>query len=100
MLPGETETDSSVEETTQAVILNPTTASSRDQEGLSDEQIAGQNDHKLLIAIAYNVRKLEGQNEKIVTALKQNNRYLRTIHRNMKALMALHEDQLNLTDDN
>ena len=60
--------------------------------------MAGQNDHKLLIAIAYNVRKLDGQNEKIVRALKQNNRYLRTIHRNMKALMALHEAQLNVTN--
>ena len=72
--------------------------SSRDQQGLSDEDIAQQNDHKLLIAIAYNVRKLDGQNEKIVTALKQNNRYLRSIHRNMKALLALHDAELNNDD--
>ena len=66
-----------------------------DSEKDEDSDITKDNDHKLLIAIAYNVRKLEGQNEKIVTALKQNNRYLRSIHRNMKALLALHDAELN-----
>ena len=84
-----------MEETTEAeLIINPP-VSSGDGQGLSEDDIAQQNDHKLLIAIAYNVRKLEGQNEKIVTALKQNNRYLRSIHRNMKALLALHDAELN-----
>ena len=96
---GETQPDVSVEETTPAeLVINPT-ASSRDPQRLSDDDIAEQNDHKLLIAIAYNVRKLDDQNEKIVTALKQNNRYLRSIHRNMKALLALHDDQLTLNND-
>ena len=90
----------SVEATTQAeLIINPT-LSSRDQEGPSDDDIARQNDHKLLVAIAYNVRKLDGQNEKIVKALKQNNRYLRSIHRNMKALLSLQEAERTINDDN
>ena len=86
-----------MEATTQAeLVINPSVLSGDQQE----EDIAGQNDHKLLVAIAYNVRKLDGQNEKIVKALKQNNRYLRSIHRNMKALLALHDAELTLNNDN
>lgn len=46
------------------------------------------DDHKLLVAIAYNVRKVDQENDGIVKALKQNNRYLHSILRHMKALMA------------
>ena len=89
-----------MEATTQAELLINPSVPSRDQQGLSEEDIAGQNDHKLLVAIAYNVRKVDGQNEKIVRALKQNNRYLRSIHRNMKALLSLHDAELTLNNDN
>ena len=88
-----------MEATTQAELVISPPVPSGDQQGESEEDIAGQNDHKLLVAIAYNVRKVDGQNEKIVRALKQNNRYLRSIHRNMKALLALHDDQLTLNND-
>ena len=47
----------------------------------------GKDDHKLLIAIAYNVKKLDSENENIVKALKQNNRYLHSILRHMKELL-------------
>ena len=40
------------------------------------------------MAIAYNVRKVDQENDSIVKALKQNNRYLHSILRHMKALMA------------
>ena len=89
-----------MEATTQAELVIGPSVPSGDQEGQSVEDIAGQNDHKLLVAIAYNVRKLDGQNEKIVKALKQNNRYLRSIHRNMKALLSLHDAELTLDNDN
>ena len=40
------------------------------------------------MAIAYNVRKVDQENDSIVKALKQNNRYLHSILRHMKALVA------------
>ena len=51
------------------------------------------DDHKLLVAIAYNVRKVDQENDGIVKALKQNNRYLHSILRHMKALMAREKTQ-------
>ena len=52
-------------------------------------------DHKLLIAIAYKVNKLESENEAIVTGLKQNKRYLHSILRHMKQLIEKQEKQDN-----
>ena len=46
------------------------------------------DDHKLLVAIAYNVKKLDSENEQIVKAIKQNNRYLHSILRHMKELLS------------
>ena len=53
------------------------------------------DDHKLLIAIAYNVQKLDSENESIVRALKQNNRYLHSILRHMKQLLSKQNAQLH-----
>ena len=49
------------------------------------------DDHKLLIAIAYKVNKLETENEAIVQGLKQNKRYLHSILRHMKQLLSKDE---------
>lgn len=62
-----------------------------------DDQVTDE-DHKLLVAIAYNVRKVDQENDGIVKALKQNNRYLHSILRHMKALTAkektkIHQDE-------
>ena len=64
------------------------------------DTVQQENDHKLLVAIAYKVQQLDGQNEKIVKALKQNNRYLHSILRHMKALLAEQDSELHLNTDN
>ena len=56
------------------------------------------DDHKLLIAIAYNVKKLDSENENIVKALKQNNRYLHSILRHMKELLKKEKSSDNVGD--
>ena len=58
----------------------------------------GKDDHKLLIAIAYNVKKLDSENENIVKALKQNNRYLHSILRHMKELLKKEKSSDNVGD--
>ena len=58
-----------------------------------DAREAEDDDHKLLVAIAYNVRKVDQENDSIVKALKQNNRYLHSILRHMKSLMARENTQ-------
>lgn len=60
----------------------------RNAEDVGREQKEDGDDHKLLVAIAYNVRKVDQENDSIVKALKQNNRYLHSILRHMKALVA------------
>ena len=59
----------------------------RNAEDAGKEQKEDGDDHKLLVAIAYNVRKVDQENDSIVKALKQNNRYLHSILRHMKALV-------------
>ena len=60
----------------------------RNAEDARSEEKEDGDDHKLLVAIAYNVRKVDQENDSIVKALKQNNRYLHSILRHMKALVA------------
>ena len=60
-----------------------------------DDEEKNDEDHKLLIAIAYKVNKLESENEAIVTGLKQNKRYLHSILRHMKQLIEKQEKQDN-----
>ena len=58
----------------------------------------GKDDHKLLIAIAYNVKKLDSENENIVKALRQNNRYLHSILRHMKELLKKEQSSSHVGD--
>ena len=62
-------------------------AKQKEASDLVDDEEKNDEDHKLLIAIAYKVNKLESENEAIVTGLKQNKRYLHSILRHMKQLI-------------
>ena len=100
MIPGDKESNSDVDTTTQTLIP-VTPRHNKDQaEDQSEEESQEESDHKLLIAIAYKVRKLDGQNEKIVKALKQNNRYLHSVLRHVKALLAKQDKTLTLDNEN
>ena len=100
MIPGDKESNSDVDTTTQTLIP-VTSRHNKDQaEDQSEEESQEESDHKLLIAIAYKVRKLDGQNEKIVKALKQNNRYLHSVLRHVKALLAKQDKTLTLDNEN
>ena len=102
MIPGDKESNSDVDTTTQTLIP-VTPRHNKDQaedQSQSEEESQEESDHKLLIAIAYKVRKLDGQNEKIVKALKQNNRYLHSVLRHVKALLAKQDKTLTLDNEN
>ena len=100
MIPGDKESNSDVDTTTQTLIP-VTPRHNKDQaDDQSEEESQEESDHKLLIAIAYKVRKLDGQNEKIVKALKQNNRYLHSVLRHVKALLAKQDKTLTLDNEN
>ena len=69
-----------------------------DKKDINKTDEVGKDDHKLLIAIAYNVKKLDSENENIVKALGQNNRYLHSILRHMKELLKKEQSSSHVGD--
>ena len=101
LFPGETE-PGSVQDTTPRPrpqqLIN--TQPSQQPEEQQKEDYSQEEDHKLLIAIAYKVQQLDSKNEKIVKSLKQNNRYLHSILRHLKALLAEKDGEVHFNTDN